>query len=162
MPLWAVPLLAFVACAISGWIAYRSDDRCGRLMALSNLLVWTVANAGWLYSSMWLLPIVDWYVGIGAISLWWMAPRPWLRVYINLVAARLILHLLDTLTGHAFFVPYLHAVNATYAGMLVCAGLSGGKNDFTRWRDRLHLLRRLRGLRGTVSSAEARGLGRGR
>jgi hypothetical protein len=136
-------MLAALACAISGIFAYRSGERSAKTLALGNAFVWAVANCGWLYSAMWLLPIADWYIGIVATVIYWAAPSGWLRIYINLVAARLVLHVIDYMTGHMFFVPYLHAVNATYAGMVIATAYSGGKDDL---RILLHRLRRFRDL----------------
>ncbi len=133
MPLWVVPALAFVACIISGWLAYRSGDHAAKVCAWGSLLIWAVANAGWLYAVVWLFPIVDWYVGITALALSWLNPQPWLTLYLRMIGVRLILHVLNMLTGSVFFEAYAWALLGTYAGLVVAVG--GGNNGFGRIRD---------------------------
>lgn len=156
MPLWVVPALAFVACIISGWLAYRSGDHAAKVCAWGTLLIWTVANASWLYDAVWLFPIVDWYVGITVMALSWYNPQPWIRLYIWMIGVRLILHVLNMVTGSLFFEAYAWALLVTYAGLVVAVG--GGRDGISRIRD---LRSRLSLLRGQWSARKEGRLTRG-
>lgn len=153
--IYLVPALAFIGCIAAWWLATPNAEGT-RTLALGNLFLWAGANLCWLSNNLWALPLLDLFLGGIAIVLWWVAPAAWLRFYTNMIAARLILHVLDVLTGHAFTVPYINALNATFAAMLVAVAYPGGWNGCRR------LLRGVRRLGGFLPSTAQRGMIGGR
>lgn len=151
-----VPILFGIGCAVSFSLAVRSRDADARLIAGYLVVMWALANAAWWANMLILLPVLDVWLGILALIIWWTTRAKWVALIVNAVAIRLILHVLDALTGHLFLVAYLHALNATFAWMLVVVASSGGDHV----RDTL--LRRFRRIRGVLSPASARGLTDGR
>lgn len=154
--LWVVPVLALAGCVAALWFAAHSGEEGTVTLALGNLFLWAGSNLCWLGNNLWALPLLDLFVGGIALFLRWVAAGTWLHLYTQLVAARLVLHVIQALTGHLFTVPYIHALNATFAGMLVAVAYPGGRNGSHR------LLRRLRFLGRMVSPAPQRGLSGGR
>lgn len=154
--LWVVPLLFGIGCAVAGRSALRSGDTGAQIIAGYLTVIWALANAAWLSNMMWLLPMLDLWLGIAALTIWWATQARWVALIVNAVAARFIFHILDVLTWHAFEVPYIHALNAAFAWMLYVVASSGGDHV----RDTL--LRRFRRIRGVLSPASARGLTDGR
>lgn len=148
MPLWVVPVLAGLACAVSALCAHRSGSHAARVLALGTGFIWATLNLGWLCNALWLFPIADLLVAIVAVGLSWLDRSIWLRTYVHLMALRLILHVLDGLTAQAFQIAYFHTLNATFAGLIVAVSLSGG---ITHGRTVFH---RLRGVRRPVSAAQ--------
>lgn len=138
MPLWVVPVLAGLACAVSAWRAHRSGSHAARFLALGTGFIWAFANLGWLCNALWLLPVGDVLVGVGAFALARQDGPRWVAAYADLMGVRLILHVLNSATGQAFQISYFHALNATFAGLIVAVGISGGGNGARTGRfDRL-------------------------
>lgn len=151
--LWVVPVLFGVALALTMWLA---DGREARIVAAYLVAVWALANAAWLVDMLWVLPVVDLGLGLALVTLWWATRASWVALVADAVAIRLMLHVLDTLTAHVFEVAYIHALNATFAWMLVVVALSGGGHAADT------LLRGLRRIRASLSASPARRLTRGR
>lgn len=154
--LWLVPTLCAVACLVSMWFAYKSEEVAAQALALCNGLIWAVANIAWQLSSMWLAPIIDLFAGVLALQMAWLLPSGWLKFYLALIASRLGLHVFGEFGGPDVFVPYLHALNATYAALLVAVAWPGREDGFRI------LLRGLRGVGGSLSPAAAWRVIRGR
>lgn len=141
--LWIVPLLAGLGCAAVIYSSARSGNEPAEVLAWSLAAIAVIANAGWYYGAMWLLPVIDLHVGFIALWLHPHGQKKWVALFIHAVWIRLVLHMLDALTAHQFFVPYIHALNATYAWMLIVVA-NGGHNGRPIWRNFRDLLRRLR------------------
>lgn len=150
------PGLFGIGCTLTIWSAWKSGDAAARSGAWSLAAVWAMANAAWQENLMWLLPAIDLGLGVAFLQLWGMTRTRWVALLVNAVAIRLILHILDMLTGHLFEVPYIHALNATFVWMLVVVASSGSGHV----RDTL--LHRFRRFRAVLSPAPARGLRNGR
>lgn len=151
-----VPVLFGIGCAVCLWCAVYSRDVHARTIAGYLVTYWALANAAWQANMLLVLPVLDLWIGIVSVTIWWTTRARWVALVAHAAGIRLILHVLDGLTGHLFIEPYLHALNATFAWMLVVVASSGGNHV------RNTLLRRLRGFRRAVSPAPARGLIHGR
>lgn len=150
------PVLFGIGCAVSYWLAVRSRDTGARTIAGYLTAAWALANAMWLADALWLMPALDLGLGLVALHIWWLTGARRVALIVNAVAMRLILHVLDALTGHVFLVSYLHALNATFVWMLVVVASSGGGHV------RNYLLRRVRRIRSALSPSPERGLNGGR
>jgi hypothetical protein len=141
--LWLVPVLFAGALGATSLLVRR--DPAFRAVAAHLWVVWTLANAAWLSNTLWALPILDLGLGVALIDLWWKVRTRWVALLVHACSARLILHVLDAGTGHLFFVPYAHALNATFAWMLVVVAFGGGcdhRLDTDTLRRRLRDVRR--------------------
>lgn len=155
--IWLVPALYCIACAGALCLALRSGCRPAGIIAGLMFAVWALANAAWVKNALWLLPVID--LGFGALVLHirLTTQAKWVAAVADAVAVRMVLHVLEGLTGHGFHIAYLHALNATFAWMLVVVADAGGGHERST-TDRLgnlrrHLLR-LGGLRAPASARE--------
>lgn len=123
-----VPILFGISCAAACWFAAQSRDPDVRLIAIYLAIEWALANAAWYADMLVVMPVFDFWCGVIALVFWWTRKDTWIALIVHLVAIRLVLHILDYLTGHAFLVPYIHALNATFALMLVTVAWPGGRN----------------------------------
>lgn len=141
--LWAVPVLAGFGCVAALRNARRSSEPEAMTLAWSVAAIAIVANAAWYCDAMWLLPVMDLYAGCMALT--YGRSKKWVALFIDAVAVRLILHMLDALTGHSFLVAYIHALNATFAWMLLVVATGGhnGRSVSDYLRDLLRRLRRM-------------------
>jgi len=124
----AATILFGIGCAVSLWFAVRSGDKDARIVAAYLVVVWGLANAAWLANMLVLLPLLDFWLGVIAVTIWWTTQAKWVALIVNAVAIRLVLHVLDALTGHSFLIAYIHALNATFVWMLVVVAYGGGHN----------------------------------
>lgn len=150
-----VPILFGIGCMVTAWFATQSRDYDVRAVAAYLAVMWAGMNALWFADLMVIFPVFDWFCGVMAVFLWWTRRARWVALVAQIATARLVLHVLYSLTGDAFTVPYIHALNATFAGMLVTVAYPGGGNA------RRTLLRGLRRLGGVVSSRSSKGLSHG-
>lgn len=142
-----------LGCVVAMIFSRHDTDRL--FMARSLTVVWALANAAWLYNCMWALPVLDWFLGALALITWWTNKSRWAWLFVQVVTARLILHVLDYLTGDLYLVPYIHALNATFVFLLVVVSYQGGRYDFD------NLLRRVRRLRSILAATPRGGMSRG-
>jgi hypothetical protein len=150
-----VTILFGAACAITFALATLSRDAVARHLACLLGAIWALATVAWMANALALLPMLDLWLGIAALQIWWSTPAHWLALVVHAVAIRLLLHVLDALTGHLFLIAYLHALNATFVWMLVVVAYGGG-----HVRD--ILLRGVRCICCALSPASTRGLTGGR
>lgn len=142
----AMPFLFGLGCAACLWCAVRSRDPDAKMLAGALTIMWALTNTAWLLDALWVFPLIDLTAGILGLHLWGVRRAVWLDAFCRTIFVRLVLHILDGLTGHAFLVPYLHALNATFAWMLVLVASSGGGHgilDFDILRGRFRRLRSL-------------------
>lgn len=126
--MWTVPILFGVGCAAAFGFAARSRDPDAMHLALGLAGVWLCANLVWYFDSLWLLPALDWLFGTAAVVAWWGSRTKWVCLLVQLTTARLILHVLDYATGHAFLVGYIHGLNLLFLLELLAVSYEG-------WRD---------------------------
>ena len=143
--LWVVPALFGGTLVLASWLV--RGHRESSTVAGHLWVIWALANAAWLANMLWLLPVFDLALGVALLNLWSTAQTRWVALLVHAVAIRLILHSLNALTGHLFFIAYVHALNATFVWMLVVVASTGGHNGSVtdRFRDlrrRLFLSRR--------------------
>ncbi len=112
--------------------------------------LWALATLAWMLNALWLLAIFDWLFGVVALIIWWTRRAKWVALLVQIVAARLMLHVLNYLTLQLFVVPYIHTLNATFVLLLVATAVSGGSHGSDS------LLRRIRRIRGPLSAAPSR------
>ena len=138
---WVVPVMFGFALALASMLVRghrESSMLSGHLWA-----VWALANAAWLANMLWLLPVLDLGLGVVLINLWWTTRARWVALLVHAVVIRLVLHVLDALTGHLFFVAYAHALNATFVWMIVVVADAGGDHGSRYFRDLLCRFRRM-------------------
>jgi len=138
--IWTVPVLLGVGCGLTLW-SVRDPD--ARLLALSLCGFLVMGGVFWYHDAMWGFPVMDWLLGVVSLVIWWSRREAWVALFVQLIAIRLIMHVLDTITGHAFVVPYIHALNATFALLLVVTASSGGRLNGSVLLRGLHRLRRV-------------------
>lgn len=126
--MFVMPVLFGLGCAVAIWFSAYSNDPDAKPLALGLTAVWGLANAAWLLDALWLLPALDWLIGMTALIAWWAHGQRWVAFLVQLVAARLILHVLDLATGHVFLVPYIHGLNALFTLELLAVSYTGMGN----------------------------------
>lgn len=109
-----------------------------RALAWSLLGIAIIANAGWYYKAMWLLPVID--MVAGCVALGFRAEGKWVALFVRAIAVRLILHILNAATNGIFFNLYAHALNATFAWMLLLVAYGGDHEHRFDGRDHLRRL----------------------
>jgi hypothetical protein len=149
--LWVWPLLFGIGCAVAMRCA---PDHAARTIAAHLVVVWALANAAWASNMLWVLPVLDLGLGIASIQIGWATPAKWVALVVDAVAIRLVLHVLDGLTGHLFFVAYVHALNAAFVWMLFMVASAGGGHGCNRLRYRIRDY--LRSLSAAPRPAQAR------
>lgn len=152
----AVPILFGLGCAVSLWFAAQSRDPDAKTLAGALIIMWALMNTAWLLDAMWAFPLIDLGAGMTALTIWWARQTAWCALFAQTIFIRLELHMLDSFTGHAFLVSYIHALNATFAWMLVVVAYPGGGYASNA------LLRRFRYFRAVLSAASTRGVSDGR
>jgi hypothetical protein len=140
-----VPILFGLGCAASVWLAAPEAKR----FAWALLGVWAAANAAWFYDMLSLMPLLDLAVGVVAVKAWSIRRTIWLSVLIQLISARLILHILNYVTSGVFLVPYIHGLNLLFMLELFIVSSGGLCGDC------FHLLRGLRRISVFPRSAPA-------
>lgn len=123
-----VPILFGIGCAVAYGAAAYSRDKDTRSVAGYLVLIWAFANMAWYTNTLLFLPVLDMLLGMEVVRIWWRTQANWVALVANAVAIRLVLHVLDALTGHVFVSAYLHAINATFVWMLVVVAYGGGHN----------------------------------
>lgn len=146
----AVPVFFGLTCVAACWVAAHAEDRDALLLARVLTVIWALANAAWFVNQLRWLPLVDWYAGMLGVVVWMARDTRWVRTFLGLIGLRLVLHVVDYLTGQALLVPYIHALNAAFFALLVITAYPGGRNA----GDRLsRLVRRRRVGRGRKQMA---------
>lgn len=131
-----VPILFGLGCGLAVWLTAPEAKR----YALCLLAMWAAANALWFYDRLEFLPVLDLALGAYVLRSWPVNRPWWVTILIQLIALRLILHVLDYATGNMFLVPYIHGLNLLFM-LEIGVVCNGGTND------RLHLLRGFRSIR---------------
>lgn len=161
--IWLVPALFSVACAVTSWLALRSDARGAGSIAVSLFALWALANAAWVKDALWLLPVFDLGLAVLVLRIRLMTQARWVALVADAIAVRMALHVIEGVTGHLYHIAYLHALNATFAWMLVVVADAGGGHARST-TDRLGDLRRrllwLGGFRAPASAGEVGNGGR--
>lgn len=152
----AIPFLFGLGCAAAYWCAAQSRDPDAKVLAAALILMWALMNVAWLLDAMWVFPLIDLGAGVAGMRLWWMRRTNWAAIFVKTSFVRLELHVLDSLTGHAFLVSYIHALNATFVWMLLAVAYPGGGYASDT------LFRRLRRVGAVLSATPARGVSDGR
>lgn len=138
--MFVVPVLFGIGCAAAMWVAAQSRDADARLLSVELFAMWALANVLWLFDRLDYLPALDWLIGVQAIVMLGERRAKWIRFFVLLIALRLTLHVVDYLTAHAFLVPYIHGLNATFALLLVAVSHAGGRHARDHLLGHLHRL----------------------
>ena len=146
--IWTVPILFGLGCAAALRLAAHSRNDDAKHLAWGLVAVWACANLAWYINAMWLIPAVDWLFGMVAVVAWKVSGDRWLALLVQFTAVRLILHVLDALTGHAFLVPYIHGLNLMFTLQLLAVSYEG-------WADGIPLFSGFRRLRVFLRSERA-------
>jgi len=146
--MWTVPILFGIGCAVACMVAARSGNPDAKHLSLGLLAMWALANAAWYFNALVLLSALDWAFGTVAVVAWWGSNAKWIGWLIHLTLARLVLHVLDYATGHAFLVSYIHGLNLLFMLELVAVSYEG-------WRGGLFLFRGFRRLHLFLRSSQA-------
>lgn len=120
--MFIVPTLFGLGCCLAIWLA--APEAKG--FALGLLLVWAGANAAWFYNQMDILPVLDLAMGFYAVYRLRFKNTFYLWALTQLIGARLVLHVLDDLTGSLFIVPYIHGLNLLFMTELLVISHTGG------------------------------------
>lgn len=124
--MFTVPILFGVACGIVCFVA--SFDRDASFLARALTFVWAAANVAWLLDKLEFIALLDWYLGMFALVFWHARNEKWLRVFLQLIFLRLVLHTVDYLSNHAAQIVYLHLLNATFMALLFTVAYPGGRD----------------------------------
>lgn len=136
-------------CAATYWFAVRSRDGDVRTLAQMLTVIWALANLGWFYDFLAVLPVLDWTAGTVALMIWWARRTLWAQLFVHLVVARLSLHVLNYITSEQYLVAYLIALNALFVAQLAVVSYPGSGDVLNL------LLRGLRNLRDGLWPSQA-------
>lgn len=125
--MWTVPILCGIGCAVALLVTAFSRDSDAIILAIAMGAVLVIANILWLTNQLWAMPVLDWYLGWLAVTIWWSAGTKEAAILVHLVIVRLAAHAIDTLTGHAYLVTYLWVLNIAFALQLLVIISWGGR-----------------------------------
>lgn len=120
-------LAGFGALSVCGLLlAAYSRDEDARLLAFSLVALCVVSAASWLSDVMHLVPMADWLIGCFAFVMWDVRRAPWLRLFVNVCAIRLGIHVGISLAPVGAVSLFYHLLNATFVTQVFLVSKQGG------------------------------------